>query len=198
MVPIVPEKRIIFFFKKKLKCFSDLDGREKKQPMAGFHTKTFVKHDCYMTPKHAWEDIKQYIPKDKVIWEAFYGDGNSGEFLKELGFDVIHKELDFFEHNLGDVIVSNPPFSQSKNVMKRLAELDKPFIILMPLPKINTSYFRENFKNKGLQIIIPRKRIHFLKLVDGKVPDNYKSKCNFDCLYYCYKMDLPSDIIWLE
>ena len=42
--------------------------------MASFHTKTFTKHDNYMTPKHAWENIKEYIPKDKVIWEAF--DGN--------------------------------------------------------------------------------------------------------------------------
>ena len=41
--------------------------------MAGFHTKTFAKHDSYMTPKSAWENIKEYIPKDKVIWEAFYG-----------------------------------------------------------------------------------------------------------------------------
>ena len=46
--------------------------------MAGFHTKSFIKHDDYMTPKYAWENIKNYIPKDKVIWEAFYGDGNSG------------------------------------------------------------------------------------------------------------------------
>jgi len=40
--------------------------------MAGFHTKTFTKHDDYMTPKSAWEAIKQYIPKNKVIWEPFY------------------------------------------------------------------------------------------------------------------------------
>tara|TARA_R100000951_G_C2591733_1_gene165263 strand:+ start:87 stop:587 length:501 start_codon:yes stop_codon:yes gene_type:complete len=166
--------------------------------MSGFHTKTFTNHDDYMTPKHAWEDIKDYIPKDKVIWEAFYGDGNSGKYLSELGFNVIHKEVDFFENDLGDIIVSNPPFSQSKNVMKRLAELDKPFIIIMPSSKINTSYFRENFMNKGLQIIIPRKRIHFTKLVDGKVPDKYKSSCNFDCFYYCYKFNLPSDITWLQ
>ena len=46
--------------------------------MAGFTAKTFTKHDDYMTPKSAWENIKQYIPKDKVIWEAFYGDGQSG------------------------------------------------------------------------------------------------------------------------
>ena len=42
--------------------------------MAGFHTKTFIKHDDYMTPKHAWEAIQEYIPKNKIIWEAFYGD----------------------------------------------------------------------------------------------------------------------------
>jgi hypothetical protein len=42
--------------------------------MAGFHTKTFLKFDDYMTPKYAWENIKHLIPKDKVLWEAFMGD----------------------------------------------------------------------------------------------------------------------------
>jgi hypothetical protein len=166
--------------------------------MAGFHTKTFIKHDDYMTPKSAWENIKQFIPKDKVIWEAFYGDGKSGEYLREMGFNVIHKEIDFFENDLGDVIVSNPPFSKSKEVITRLAELDKPFIIIMPIIKINTSYFRENFKHKGMQIMIPRKRIHFTKLVNGVMPENWKNATNFDCLYYCYKIDLKDDITWLE
>ena len=166
--------------------------------MAGFQTKTFTKHDAYMTPKSAWDNIKHFIPKDKVIWEAFYGDGKSGEHLRELGFNVIHEEIDFYEHNLGDIIVSNAPFSDAKNIIKRLASLDKPFIIIFPSSKINTSYFRETFMNKGLQIIIPRKRIHFTKLVDGTMPDNYKSSCNFDCFYYCYKMDLPRDITWLD
>ena len=165
--------------------------------MAGFHTKTFTKHDDYMTPKYAWENIQHLIPKDKVIWEAFYGDGVSGRYLTELGFNVIHEEKDFFENDLGEVIVSNPPFSKSKEVMKRLKELDKPFILIMPSSKINTSYMRENFKNKGLQIIIPRKRIHFDKVVDGEGQEGKKA-CNFDCFYYCYKMDFKNDIIWLE
>ena len=30
-----------------------------------------------------------YIPNDKIIWEAFYGDGKSGKYLEELGFNVI-------------------------------------------------------------------------------------------------------------
>ena len=160
--------------------------------MAGFHTKTFLVHDDYMTPRYAWENIKQYIPKDKIIWEAFYGDGKSGDYIKDLGFNVIHEKIDFFKENKGDVIVSNPPFSQSKEIMKRLLILDKPFILLFPSSKINTQYFRE-WKDKHLQIIIPRKRIQFIK--NG---DELQNKCNFDCFYYCYKINLEHDIIWLE
>jgi hypothetical protein len=157
-----------------------------------------MKHDDYMTPKIAWENIKGFIPKNKIIWEAFYGDGNSGKYLTELGFNVIHEQIDFYKENKGDVIISNPPFSDCKNLMKRLADLDKPFILLMPSSKINTSYFREYFINKKLQIIIPRKRIQFIKIVDGKLLENYKSVCNFDCFYYCYKMELKNDITWLN
>ena len=165
--------------------------------MAGFCTKTFIKHDDYMTPKYAWENIKNLIPKDKVIWEAFYGDGKSGKYLQELGFNVIHEEVDFFTNNLGDIIVSNPPFSKLKEIILRLKELYKPFILICPSSKINTSYFRNFFMNNKLQIIIPRKRIHFEKSIDGNLIENYKSSCNFDCLYYCYKMDFEKDITWL-
>ncbi len=165
--------------------------------MALFYPKTFLKYDDYMTPKYAWENIQKFIPKNKVIWEAFYGDGKSGLYLEELGFDVIHKPVDFFEENLGDIIISNPPFSKSKEIMKRLYELDKPFIIIFPSSKINTSYFRQ-WKDKGLQIIIPPKRIHFEKLVNGEKIAGWKNACNFDCFYYCYKMNLPNDIVWID
>ena len=167
--------------------------------MASFHTKSFLKHDDYMTPKYAWENIQQFIPKDKVIWEAFYGDGQSGKDLEDLGFNVIHKAVDFFQNNLGDIIVSNPPFSKTKEIMLRLKELNKPFILILPCSKICTSYMREYFKgDKRLQIIIPIKRIHFMKHIDGQMVDGWKPQCNFDCFYYCYKMNLEKDITWLE
>ena len=168
--------------------------------MASFHTKTFTKHDDYMTPKSAWEAIQKYIPKDKEIWEAFYGNGSSANYLRELGYSVISEEVDFFKSDLGDIIVSNPPFSKKKEVVKRMKELGKPFILIMPSPAIHTSYIRESFSDTDspLQIIIPRKRIQFIKLINGKTPKNYKSYCNFDCFYYCWKMDLPRDIIFLN
>jgi hypothetical protein len=169
--------------------------------MASFHTKTFVKHDDYMTPKYAWENIKQYIPADKTIWECFYGDGKSGSHLKELGFNTIHEPIDFFENDCGEVIVSNPAFTLIPQTLDRLVNvIKKPFILIMPSSKINTQYFRKIFANNDdkIQIIIPRKRIHFDKLVDGKTPKGYKSSCNFDCFYYTWKMNLDRDIIWLD
>jgi len=153
-----------------------------------------------MTPKHAWENIAHLIPKDKIMWEAFYGDGTSGTHLRDLGFNTIHEPIDFFDDDTVpeyDILISNPPFSQSKNIMNRLHELDKPFIIIMPSSKINTSYFRQ-WRDRNIQIVIPRKRIHFTKLVDGIVPIGWKNSCNFDCFYFCYKIGLDKDITWLE
>lgn len=168
--------------------------------MAGFHTKTFLKHDDYMTPKSAWDNIKNYIPKDKVIWECFYGDGDSGKYLKELGYNVIHEPVDFFKTDMGEILVSNPPFSKKKQVLTRLKELGKPFIMIMPSSSINTLYVRELFSNckDKLQIIIPRRRINFTKKIDGKIPEGWGNRCNFDCFYYCWKMNLSQDIIWLK
>ena len=161
---------------------------------------SFLKHDDYMTPKYAWENIKDYIPKNKLIWECFYGDGKSGEYLTELGFNVIHEKIDFFKNNLGEVLISNMPFSKKKEVLTRLKALGKPFIMIMPSSTLNTQYIRELFSTDQdkLQLIIPRRRINFDKKVNGKTPENWGNRCNFDCFYYCWKMNLPRDIVWLK
>ena len=165
--------------------------------MVLFHTTKMNKCDDYNTPKYAWEDIAHLIPQ-KVIWEAFYGSGESGNYLTELGFEVIHKPVDFFENDLGEIIVSNPPFSKSHEVLKRLKELGKPFIIILPVAKITTQYFQELFSKEEIQLIIPKKRIHFKKLVNGVVPEGWKSQCSFDCYYYCWKIGLERDITFLQ
>tara|TARA_R110001592_G_scaffold108746_4_gene303855 strand:+ start:921 stop:1385 length:465 start_codon:yes stop_codon:yes gene_type:complete len=154
-----------------------------------------MEHDDYMTPRSAWEDIGHFIPQNKLIWEAFYGDGTSGTILESMGFDTIHENIDFFKNNKGEIIVSNPPFAKIPEVLARMKILDKPFILIMPSSKINTQYFRKLFKNE-IQIIIPKKRIQFIKLVNGEI-DNSKKSANFDCFYYCYKINLDHDINWL-
>lgn len=163
--------------------------------MAGFHTKTFAVHDDYMTPKSAWMNIMHLLPRDKVLWEPFYGNGDSGRIFRELGFNVIHENENFFENNKGDIVVSNPPYSIKKEIITRLVEIDKPFVLLMPSATMLCNYMRELLSDE-LQIIIPRKRIQFHKLKDGVI--STENKCNFDCYYFCYKMNLPRDIVYLK
>ena len=162
-----------------------------------FGTKTVNLHNDYMTPKSAWEAIVEYIPKDKIIWECFYGNGESKKFFEELGFNVIHKKIDFFENNLGDIIISNPPYSMKKKIFERLKKLGKPFIMICPVAVIITKYLRTIFDEGDIQIMIPKKKIQFKKMVDGKEIKS-KTVCNFDCYYYCWKMNLKKDIIWLK
>ena len=59
---------------------------------------------------------------------------------------MIHEPIDFFENtHLGDLIVSNPPFTKKKEVLEALVTLNKPFILLMPLATMSREYFRRLF-----------------------------------------------------
>ena len=82
-----------------------------------FNNQHFLRIDDYTTPKHVWEEIQHFIPR-QVIWEPFFGNGQSGKDLESLGFTVIHEPIDFFTHNRGEIIVSNPPFSKLKPILK--------------------------------------------------------------------------------
>lgn len=154
----------------------------------------------FATPASAWEAIKSFLPKDKICYEPFFLDGGSGRILKEMGINVIHNNVDFYEYGEKyeyDYILSNPPFQNCKKLFSHLAKLDKPFILLLPTLKLHTNYVRDTFGSK-LQIIVPRKRIHYHKYLDGEPVENWYKGTPFDSVYYCYKMNLPRDIIFLS
>ena len=142
--------------------------------------------DNFKTPIEVWKNIEEYIPKNKKIWCPFYFEGD--HTLKELGYDIIHEDRDFFTYEPEEYafIIDNPPFSIKKQVLERLLILDKPFILIMPVSTICNKYFK-TYKDK-IQIIIPPKRYSFMK---------NKASAPFDCLYFCYKMKLDQDIIFL-
>ena len=54
--------------------------------------------DNYATDKSGWEKIEQFIPKDKLIWSPFYCDGKQKEYFKEMGYNIIHEDKDFFSY----------------------------------------------------------------------------------------------------
>ena len=98
------------------------------------------------------------------------------------------------------MIVSNPPFDKTFKIpiLKRMVELDKPFIIIMNSMNTFTKYMREVFKDKlgDLQIITPSKKINFIRLEENGELTETKN-CSFYSVYVCYKMDLPTKLLWL-
>ena len=152
----------------------------------------FKKDDAYMTPKEVWESIAHLLPKDKILWECFYGDGKSGEYLSDLGFKVEHHKIDFFDDPPFDydILVSNPPYSIKPKVFKRLAEIDKPYMMLVPVSTMTKQFLKKYFQDK-IQIVIPKTRIHFIK-------NGLQTKASwFDTIFICHKMNLEKDIIFL-
>jgi len=150
--------------------------------------------DNYVTNADDWLRIKDYIPKDKIIWSPFYCDGKQKEYFKDMGFDIIHEDKDFFSYTPEyDIVIDNPPFSKKKEILAKLKELDKPFILIAPSMMLSYKYFQEDFKN-NIQVIIPSKRINFKHLNSDK--KNYSPP--FASFYFCYKMNLPKDLTFID
>ena len=147
------------------------------------------KNDDYETPLSAWKSIEAYLPKDKVLWEPFYCNGASGEHLRSLGCQVIHEDEDFFDNDKGDIVVTNPPFSNKKDILKRLRDLGKPFVLLLPASVLGTKMMSDWFPD--IQVIVPKGRISFIK--DGKQTGGVW----FASFFYCWKMNLPKDLVFL-
>tara|TARA_R110001632_G_scaffold22662_3_gene64889 strand:- start:10 stop:486 length:477 start_codon:yes stop_codon:yes gene_type:complete len=149
--------------------------------------------DNYATDKHGWEIIKEYIPHNKKIYAPFYCDGKQKEYFKDMGFDIIHEDTDFFTNTYDyDIIVDNPPFSKKKEVCIRLKEIDKPFMLILPSNIIVLKWFQALFKNQ-IQIIIPHTRIGFTHLDSDK--GGYTPPLG--SFVYCYKMNLEKDLTFI-
>lgn len=151
--------------------------------MSSFYFKKKSTNDKYETPEHVWDLVLDKIPKESVIYEPFYLNGKSGNYFKNKGFEVIHKDEDFFENynnHTYDIIVSNPPFSIMQKVIETLEKIDKPFMLITPLSIITRKYF----DIEKYEIMIPKKRINFI--ADGV---QTKNGC-LETVFVCYKFGL--------
>lgn len=128
------------------------------------------KNDELYTPREAIEPILKYLDKDKTYWECTdFGDSNITKILRENGFKVIatkKEELDFLKDDPTfdfDVIITNPPYSIKDEFIKRCYELDKPFLLLLPLTALEGKQRNRLYKEYGIEIIVLDKRINFMK-----------------------------------
>lgn len=157
----------------------------------------YKKNNDYATSKYIFQMLTSFVDKSDIIYEPFYLNGSSKTYLNELGYNkVIHYNENFFENYNNyeyDIIISNPPFSIKKKVFQKLYDIDKKFIMIVPVSTITKLFIKEIFKNDidKIQIIIPNRRLQFEK--DG----NVNKRCWFDCVFLCYKLNLNSSIVYL-
>lgn len=150
------------------------------------------KNDNYTTTKEGWEKIKKFIPNNKIIYSPFYSEGKMKIYFKEMGFDIIHNNEDFFESYLNhdyDLIIDNIPFSRRREIFLKLKEIGKPFIIICLSTLICSKWFCNLFK-KDLQIIIPEKRTTFFNI--DKPEKKYTPPLG--TFFYCWKMKFEKDL----
>lgn len=151
----------------------------------------------YGTSKYIFSMLDNIVDKNLVIYEPFYLDGKSKTYLNELGYEnVIHNKECFFENYnkyIYDIIITNPPYTIKKQIFQKLYEINKPFIVIVPISTITKLFIKQIFKAdvERLQMIIPNRRMQFEK--NG----NQLKRCYFDCVFLCYKLNLEKDILYL-
>lgn len=155
-----------------------------KQAMINY-TKN-VKNDELYTPKEAIEPILKYLDKDKIYWECTdFGDSNIRKVLVKNGFKVIatkKEEIDFLKDDPSfkfDVIITNPPYSIKDKFIRRCYELDKPFMLLLPITALEGKERNKLYKENGLELIVLNKRINFIK---------EKKNVWFNTSWFCHRI----------
>lgn len=148
-----------------------------------------------MTPRYGVLPIVKYLPKDKIIWCPF--DKEDSEFVKvltEQGYKVVYSHIengqDFYtyEPKEWDILVSNPPFTNKRQIFERALSFGKPFALIMSNTWLNDSAPKQVFKDKQLQLLMFEERMKFSN--NGVV----QNKITFSSSYFCYNL-LPKDIV---
>lgn len=164
--------------------------------------------DHVATPRWVVENIYDLldIKSFKMIWFPF--NNYDSEFkLKADELNLKYKATHIFD-DLGnnffttlppencDLLISNPPFSQQNEIIKRTFELVdkgliKSFCLLLPLSTLETPKRAEMWEKHvdKLSVLIFKKRIQFLECKTG---------FNKACCWICYNIDsLKESLIWL-
>lgn len=152
------------------------------------------KNDECFTPRYVVEAILPYMRKDFVYWLPF--DTEDSEFVKVLrdeGFSFVRSHIsegkDYFsyEPEHWDAMLSNPPFTGKRSIFERALSLGKPFALLMTNTWLNDSAPKVLFRDRDLQLMLFRNRIHF----------NTIGKITFSSSFFCCDF-LPKQIIIIE
>ena len=153
--------------------------------------------DIFQTPRVAIEPIVQFIPQDYSIWEPACGNGNIVNFFIEKNYEVLGTDLqmgyDFFENEVdASCIITNPPYSIKDAWIKRCYELEKPFMLLLPITALEGIKRQKLYKDNGIQLILFNRRINY------QTPSGNGSGAFFSSAWFCSGFNLPEQLNFLE
>lgn len=154
--------------------------------------------DELYTPVEAIRPLLKHLPKFKAIWEPT-DPGNSKITLELLhnGYEVCASHIqqgqsgDFLSPGLppiyAEAIVTNPPYSQKDNFLKRAYEYGLPFAFLLPTVSISGMRRNKMFREHGIELIVLDKRIDFTG----------KGAVWFPTAWFCWKiLPTPNTIVF--
>lgn len=134
-----------------------------------------IRGDEYFTLEKDAEIIAQHIIKPMQVWLPFNDIGGAFEtVLPKHGHKVICTEGDFFQTDPPpgtEAVISNPPFSRKKEVVKRLNDLGLKFAIIVPFLWLDGGVPFDY----AHQIMMFRKRLHFI--MDGEELKSPRTNC---------------------
>jgi len=152
--------------------------------------------ECY-TPDYAVKAVIQYLNPKQVIWCPF--DRENSQFViqfRAAGFKVIASHIsdgkDFYNYEpkeKWDVMVSNPPFTNKREIFERAISFGKPFALVMTNTWLNDAAPKQIFRGINFQLLMFEERMKFLN------QDNSENKITFSSSYFCRDF-LPQTIVF--
>lgn len=163
--------------------------------MEYIHTSKDKNDECY-TKRYAVEPLLEFLEpfRKKTIWLPF--DTEESEFVKvfsEENFNIVYSHIEKgqdyynFEPKKWDLLISNPPFTNKKEIFKRALSFKKPFALLMNLMWLNDATGIKTFSNVDLQLLLFTQRMTFKN-------QPQKDKISFMSAYFCWNF-LPKQIL---
>jgi hypothetical protein len=126
------------------------------------------------------------------------GSGHSSRHMRSEGFQVTNgNDPDFFRQavpvpppGMKVVLVSNPPFSIKREILRHLDSLGMHDVALLLPALLFTKYFRQYCQSHHVQLVIHSKRCAFLDPITGKAGGS----ASFDVAWICVGLALEHDI----
>jgi hypothetical protein len=153
--------------------------------------------DDFQTPAEGAAPLLDYLPTKWAVWECAEGQGNLSATLRTRGHRVTGSDVrsgqDFLTwkpDSSWDCVVTNPPYSKKDEFLARCYALGKPFALLMPVAAVGEQGRMNLYREHGIQLLLPDKRINF------QTPTGGPSSAWFFTAWFCWQFDLPRDLIF--